>query len=345
MSSTLTWRWAVRLYQRARIVGTIAGVLAGLGLALLPAAPALAVTPGNGTLGADSAVCDSNTYQYVVTWAFENYNANSAVSISEVAGAGTLSYRLNPADPLAAIPPSFIINAAPSAYGYSEANIVQRVPGTSTSASISMDTSWSDGTGGYMSQSHALAGTCKAPVYAKPAVKYGYGCNGTVTLTLTNNASGAPSLTYAISSAGGAYTRSVTVAAKQTKTLTIPSQYATGIMVKAGSYSDGPESWQQPTGCPTAAATPSASSSPGTGPATAGTPAPQMSEDAAVAQMGGVIESGVFGNSAFGANDSSDSQRTLLAVAVLLLLVLTVIAALLGNLVYQRRRARQGLRG
>jgi hypothetical protein len=80
-------------------------------------ATATAVTatqPVDGDISSNSVTCNAATNQYVVGWSVANYIESRAVTVSQVSGAGELTYlpQAAKADPHEPVPSSFLIKAA-----------------------------------------------------------------------------------------------------------------------------------------------------------------------------------------------------------------------------------------
>jgi LPXTG-motif cell wall-anchored protein len=153
--------------MRAVAVGAIT-TAAGIGVGVLGAGVALA----HATIITGSSVCQADG-TYTVTWKAENdFNLTEHVTLNSSTGGGTLTGL--PAD----------IDASPG-LPYAFAILTQtNVAGNQTSASLTVDSTWTDNFGQIATATISLAGTCKptaTPVAPTVSVKTVCGVKDTFT--------------------------------------------------------------------------------------------------------------------------------------------------------------------
>jgi LPXTG-motif cell wall-anchored protein len=220
-----------------RTLGLAAAVLAGLLATFVLATPASAhSTSVNG-----EAVCDSETGNFKVTWTVSN-DWYTEVTLTNVA--------LEPAGTSA--PP--IADGAKIAPSPGKLVGVQTIPGninpTATSSTVARLTEtgeWPDFTERYETNKVTIVGQCKKGS-PSPHASATFDCDGSATLTLSNDANATHTATFAVTGTGFSQTTSAISAGKST-TVHVPASAAGDIKVKVGDTDIASFNWAKPSDC------------------------------------------------------------------------------------------------
>jgi LPXTG-motif cell wall-anchored protein len=212
--------------KRLRRLAVLAtGALLGLGGMLAIAAPASAhYSTVDGTPD-----CDTKTGEWVVDW---TVNANNLVP------RGVSTFQLVEID----AKPVGTIDGIAKDTDYPVADLLhgkQRLPGTATSASLSVRAKWGDG---YeetkpAGKEIALGGPCTKeqppPGQPKPHASFKSACDGSVTVTLINSKRATADATFTVTGTGD-FSKEVTVEPGKSTQVVVPAANAAHIVVKSG---------------------------------------------------------------------------------------------------------------
>jgi LPXTG-motif cell wall-anchored protein len=185
------------------------------------------------------AKCDSDTGNWVITWTVESHATDLSGQL--------VRFSSTPAeDPVSGIDVGSIVPATPGALVGT-----QIVPnGTASSASITERTQWTDGFVDYFFQTAKvdLGNTCVAG-QPKPNASFSSACDGTVTVTLTNDADATKAAAFTVLAANN-FTKSVTLDKGGSSQVVVPAVDANSITVNVGGVKIATGSFKDPGNCP-----------------------------------------------------------------------------------------------
>lgn len=232
--------------RRALTAGTVVAIGAAGALAVALPAHAAALTV-NGT-----ASCDHSTGRWQVTWSV-GAEEGSEGTVTEVTPGpdGSTAGGLAKDDP---------INAGP-------VTVTQSSPGDASSATLTVAVDWTapEAVSQSVTGQVDLTGTCVED-HPVPSATFASHCDGSVTVTLANDAKVLP-VEFEVT-ADAAFTASRTVAAGGTTTVEVPAAAAGLIVIQADHQNLKTDSWADPGGCATGA--PPTTAPPTTAPPTTG---------------------------------------------------------------------------
>jgi LPXTG-motif cell wall-anchored protein len=221
-----------KLWLRRLALAALAA-LVGAFAALIGATPASAHT----SVVRGAAVCSSDTGEWQVTWTLTNRLTDLPGTLTKV--------ELTPAD-------TTVTNIAVGAVIPNPGTLtgVQMVPGTAKSASLSIRASWPDGFQQYQDSRATVyfSGTCLQD-QPKPNASFASACDGSVTVTLSNDAAATRTAAFVVTGAGN-FSQSVSVAKGATSTVTVPASAASAITVSVGTTKVAQSAWSAPSDCP-----------------------------------------------------------------------------------------------
>lgn len=209
-----------RRLRRLAVLAT--GALLGLGGVLAVAAPASA----HHSVVNPTAVCDTTTGEWVVTW-----------TVDSVAPEGVNHYKLVKVDTTPADSPvSNITVTTDDTYPHDVGTPLvgeQRVSGRARSASLAVKAKWENGF-----QEHKPAygkiefGEKCEKDRPKPNASFESACDGSVTVTLTNDQEAKVPAKFTVTA--GDFTKELTVEAGKSEQVVVPAENAAEIIVKSG---------------------------------------------------------------------------------------------------------------
>jgi hypothetical protein len=181
--------------------------------------------------------CESDTGNWVITWSVMNNATKLAGTVDKVSFTPSADAVTN------IVPGATVPNPG-------ELDGTQMVPnGTATQASLSVQLKWPDG----FEEAHPSIGK----VYfdnkcvknqPKPSAAFSPACDGTVTVTLSNDKDATKAAQFTVTGAGG-FTQTVSVAAGASSTMVVPAAAASAITVSVDGQQVATGSWKDPGNC------------------------------------------------------------------------------------------------
>jgi hypothetical protein len=222
-----------------RLLSYAAAAVAGLAATFFIAAPASA---HNALITVDSVSCDKATGDRLITWSVNDDNFGQSttwrlttITFTPAPGAGAITGDLTTTGVDKSVNSSF--------------TGVQRVPGNTSSVSLSVAAHWSDGADNDGTKVKSLVDV--PPCKGVPNVTATSNCDGTLTIHLGNT--GTAPLTFTLSSQNA----TVTVNGGESKDVQAPGNKDVTVSVQG--FDDFVLKFVKPDNCPTATPTPSPS--------------------------------------------------------------------------------------
>jgi len=216
-----------------RVLGLVIALVAGtLATTLIGVSPASAhhSTPKGG------AVCDNNTGTYTITWTVTNSenHPEKLLLVSPTPGGTINNIAVNTViDPLATV------------------SGTQVVPGTTKFAVLKVQGHWDFDNfteRPHFSKPLKLDGKC-VQYQPSPHATASSACDGTVLVTVSNDAAATKSATFTITGTNNFSTTTAAIPAGGHADVTVPAASASQISVMSGQTELGPFSWSAPTDC------------------------------------------------------------------------------------------------
>lgn len=190
-----------------------------------------------------AAECDVETGNWIVTWKVTNSEADLAGTLTEVS--------VIPADaPLPGIAVGDALPTAPDAL-----TAKQTLPGSATSASLSVTATWQRPTFTVTESASAsveLGGSCEKPREEprepKPSATFTSTCDATVKVDLVNAEEATAPATFQVTSRDG-FLQSVKVGPGEEKSVTVPPGQGERIAVTAGDKVIATGAFEEPESC------------------------------------------------------------------------------------------------
>jgi NifU-like protein involved in Fe-S cluster formation len=212
------------------VVAMVAGVFAAL-IGATPASAHFSSIVGKPT-------CDSDTGNWVITWSVMNNATKLAGTVDKVSSTPS-------ADAVTTIVPGATVPNP------GQLNGTQMVPnGTATQASLSVQLMWP---GDGFEEAHPSIGkvyfdkTC-VQNHPNPSAAFSPACDGTVTVTLSDDRDATTAAAFTVTGAGG-FTQSASVAAGASSTVVVPAAAASAITVLVDGQQVATGSWKDPGNC------------------------------------------------------------------------------------------------
>jgi hypothetical protein len=200
---------------------------------------ALSATPAwahHTTLNGDP-VCDTATGNWVITWTVYNSERDKTAELKEASWTPVGSSMTNIA-----------VGAILPKKNQGVLTGVQTVPGNTVSASLKIRAKW---TNGFKENAHektvTFRGTCEEDK-PKPHVAFSSACDGSVLVTLSNDADAKKSATFTVTGEGG-FTQTKTVAAGTQVDVTVPASASGAISVTVPGAQNATYAWVEPDNC------------------------------------------------------------------------------------------------
>ncbi len=216
-----------------RIVGLAVAIFVGTVAAFAFATPANA----HHTWVTGDTQCNTETGNWEVTWTVFNSQTNLEATLTKVV--------LTPAS--SSVTNIFVGAIVPKSPGTLVGQ--QILDGTATSASLAVRGHWPNGVvdGQDRYASVTMSGTCVQD-HPKPHATFASACDGSVTVTLTNDADATKSAYFTVTGDGG-FSKTATVAAGGSTDVLVPPASAGHIVVMEGNTKVGESSWTEPNDC------------------------------------------------------------------------------------------------
>lgn len=229
-----TFRPSIRRTIR-RTISVAVAVLAGAAATLAFASPASA----HHTAIAGDARCDTASGQWVVAWTVRSESTPPQATQFKL-----VYVQVQPAgSDVTGLPVDTFQDIATPFTGE------QRLPGDATSATLSVRGRWNNNFEEKQVRTKTIefGGGCQED-QPKPNASFASACDGTVTVTLTNDADATKDAEFTVTGAGG-FEENKTVAPGDSAEVVVPAASASAVKVTVGKGTIGEYSWAQPEDC------------------------------------------------------------------------------------------------
>jgi LPXTG-motif cell wall-anchored protein len=222
-----------RLFVRRLAIVVVATVAGTAGILAITMTPAWA----HHTTVTGDPVCDTDTGNWVITWTVKNSEWNKTARLTEASWRPDGSTMTNIAvGAFLPKPRDGVLSG------------VQTVTGSATSASLRVRAEWDNG---FKENAHTTRvtfnGTCQEDK-PKPHVVFSSACDGTVTVTLSNDADAKKNATFTVTGAGG-FSQTKTVAPGGSVDVVVPASASGDITVTVPGSPNATYSWVEPDNC------------------------------------------------------------------------------------------------
>jgi LPXTG-motif cell wall-anchored protein len=222
-----------RLFVRRLAIVAVATIAGTAGILAITMSPAWA----HHTRVVGVTVCETETGNWKVTWTINNSERDKSARLKVATWTPTGSAMTNIA-----------VDALLPKRGEGVLSGVQTIPGSATSASLTIQGKWSNGfKENPYTTTVTLNGTCQEDK-PKPHVAFVSACDGTVTVTLSNDADAKKSATFTVTGEGG-FTQTKTVAPGGSENVVVPASASGDITVTIPGAPNAKYEWVEPDNC------------------------------------------------------------------------------------------------
>jgi LPXTG-motif cell wall-anchored protein len=223
-----------RLFVRRLVIVAVATIAGTAGILAITMTPAWA----HHTTVTGDPVCDTETGNWIITWKVYNSERDKTARLKEAYWTPTGTPMTNIA-----------VDAFLPKRGQGVLTGVQTVPGSATTASLTVKAKWDNGfRENRRTTTVTFNGTCDED-RPKPHVAFSSACDGSVTVTLSNDADARRSATFTVTGPGGfSQTRTVAPGATPVDVL-VPATTAGTISVSIPNSAPATYSWSDPGNC------------------------------------------------------------------------------------------------